>query len=359
MKKLDLYIIKKFLGTFFFILAVIMSIAIVFDVSEKLEKLLKNEAPFDQIIFKYYFNFVLYYGNLFSSLLIFLAVLLFTSQMAQRTEIVAILAGGVSFKRFLYPYFIASSILVAISLFFTHYQLPLANKNRLEFENEFIKKRYRIKDKNLHRQIGDGTIAYFQSFSADSYYGSKFSLEKWSEEGELTYKLLAERARYDSITGHWEIINYYIREIDGEKENLTRGSKFDTILPLKPTDFGQRLNVASSMPTGELNKFIEEERKKGSDKTIHFEIEKHQRTSYPIATYILTIIGVSIASRKSRGGIGAHLAFGVLIAVSYIFAMKVTTVAATNAGLDPLLAVWLPNAAYAILGIYLYTKAQK
>lgn len=359
MKKLDLYIIKKFLGTFFFMLAVIMSIAIVFDVSEKLEKLVKNQAPFSAIIFDYYLNFALYYGNLFSSLLIFLSVLLFTSQMAQRSEIIAILASGVSFRRMLFPYFIGASVLVGMSLFFTHYQLPIANQTRLDFENQYLNRTYKIVDKNLHRQIDPETIAYFRTFNAESNFGSKFSMERWDSEGELTFKLLGERASYDTSTGVWHIENYYKRILTDGDHIITHGAKMDTIIPLKPTDFGQRLNIASTMSTKALTDFIEEERKKGSDKTVHFEIEKHQRTSYPFATYVLTIIGVSIASRRSRGGIGGHLAIGVLTAVTYIFAMKVTTVAATNAGLNPLLAVWIPNMFYFVIGVYLYTKAQK
>ena len=359
MKKLDLYIVKKFLGTFFFMLAVIMSIAIVFDVSEKLEKFVRSDAPFLKIIFNYYLNFVFYYGNLFSSLLIFLSVLLFTSQMAQRTEIVAIFASGVSFKRFLYPYFIGATILVGVSLYFTHYQLPIANATRLQFEEEYLNKQFRINDKNLHRQFEPNTIAYFESFSTINNVGYKFSIEKWGEDGKLESKLLADRARFDSLSGKWEIENYYIRNFTDSLESIEKGKKLDTLLTLKPRDFGQRISVASTMGYKELTDFIDAERKKGSDKTVHYEIEKHQRTSYPFATYILTIIGVSIASRKSRGGIGADLAIGVLIAVSYIFAMKVTTVAATNAGLNPLLAVWLPNIIYFIISIIVFNRAQK
>ncbi|HKL02989.1 MAG TPA: LptF/LptG family permease [Cryomorphaceae bacterium] len=359
MKKLDLYIIKKFLGTFFFMLSVIMSIAIVFDVSEKLEKFIKSNAPFNEVILDYYVNFVFFYGNLFSSLLIFLSVLLFTSQLAQRTEIVAILASGVSFNRLLLPYFLGATVLVAGSLYFTHYQLPRANATRLEFENEYLKKQYRIKDNNLHRQYEEGSIAYFKSFSTVNNIGYKFSIENWDEDGDLRYKLMAERARYDSTTSKWKIENYYERYITEEGERIARGRSKDTLIALAPSDFGQRLNIASTMVYDELNNFIESERKKGSDKTVHYEIEKHQRTSFPFATYILTIIGVSIASRKSRGGIGAHLAIGVLVAVTYIFAMKVTTVAATNAGLNPLLAVWLPNIFYFLVAIYFYFSAQK
>lgn len=359
MKKIDQYIIRKFLGTFFFMLGMIMSIAVVFDISEKLHKFVRSQAPISEVLIDYYLNFVFYYGNLFSSLLIFLAVLLFTSQMAQRTEIVAILAGGVSFKRILLPYFISATILVIMSLYFTHYQLPIANQNRLDFENTYLRGKFRINDKNLHRQFDAETIAYFESFSTINNIGYKFSIEQWNEDGSLKYKLMADRARYDSLNNKWKIENYYERIYTEDGEELNSGRRKDTTLTLKPSDFGQRLEVASTMGYKELNDFIAAEKRKGSDKTVHYEIEKHQRTALPFATYILTLIGVSIASRKARGGIGVHLAVGVFIAVTYIFALKVTTVAATNAGMNPLLAVWLPNIFFLIIGIFLYFKAQK
>ncbi|MEM9052092.1 MAG: LptF/LptG family permease [Bacteroidota bacterium] len=359
MKKLDLYIIKRFLGTFFFMLALIMSIAIVFDVSEQLKRFIKYDAPVDQIILKYYVNFVFYFGNLFSSLLIFLSVLLFTGQLAQRSEIVAILAGGISFRRLLRPYFIAATILVGISLYFTHYQLPIANRVRIQFEEEFMNKKYQIKDDNLHREIEKNTLAYFETFSTLNNIGYKFSLEKWNDEGELEYKMLADRAKYNEENDRWEIQGYRVREFKDKGEQIYRGTRLDTTLNMVPEDFGVKLNIASTMGYKELTEFIEEERQKGSNQTVFFEIEKHQRTSYPFASYILTVIAVSMAGRKSRGGIGVHLALGVLIAVVYIFAMKVTTVAATNAGLNPLLAVWLPNIFFSGVAVLAARNAQK
>lgn len=340
-------------------LAIIMSIAVVFDISEKLEDFLQNTVPLKEVVFRYYLNFIFYYGNLFSSLLIFLSVLLFTSQMAQRTEIVAIWASGVSFNRLLRPYMIAATILVGISLYFTHYQLPIANQERIAFEEDYIKRTFTISDKNLHRQIEKNTIAYFESFSTINSLGYKFSLEKWDSNGKLKSKLMADRAIYDSLNGKWRMENYYVREFLGDKEKLRTGIRLDTLINMKPSDFGQRLSYASMMSYEELSGFIEEEKLKGSDKVVYYEIEKHQRTSYPVAAYVLTIIGVSMASRKVRGGIGMHLALGVLIAVIYIFAMKVTTVAATNAGLDPFIAVWLPNILFASVALFIYTKAQK
>lgn len=359
MKIIDKYIIRQFLGTFFFMLAVIMSIAVVFDVSEQLEDFVKSGAPLGEIIFDYYVNFVFFYGNTFSSLLIFLSVLLFTGRLAQRSEIIAMFAGGMSFRRLLYPYFIGASILVAISMYFTHYQLPIANQTRLEFEEKYLRKKFKIEDKNLNRQIAENTMAYFNSFSTSNDIGYQFSLEKWDDDGSLQFKLIADRARYDSATGSWRIHNFLIRRYGPRGESISQGNEMDTVLSMVPSDFGVRLNIASTMGHRELNEYIEAEKIKGSGQTVFFEIEKHQRTSYPFAAYVLTVIAVSMAGRKSRGGIGIHLAAGVFIAVVYIFAMKVTTVAATNAGLDPLLAVWLPNILFAGVALFLYGKAQK
>ena len=279
-------------------LAIIMSIAIVFDVSEQLERFIEHEVPLSAIVFEYYVNFVFYFGNLFSSLLIFLSVLLFTGQLAQRSEIIAILAGGISFRRLLRPYFIAATILVSISLYFTHYQLPIANRVRITFEEEHLNKRYRIKDENLHREIEENTIAYFETFSTINNIGYKFSLEKWNDEGELEYKMLADRARYDSTSGKWNIQGYRARNYTENGEIITSGRELDTLLNMVPSDFGVKYTIASTMGYKELNEFIREERRKGSNQTVFYEIEKHQRTSYPFAAYVLTVIAVSMAGRK-------------------------------------------------------------
>lgn len=357
-KKLDLYIIKKFLGTFFFILTLLMIIASIFDVSEKIDDFIESAAPLNAILFDYYVNFFIHYGNLFSPLLIFISVIWFTGKMAHQTEIVAILSGGVSFQRFLLPYFVSATILALLSLYLNHYQLPVANKARLQFEEDYIRNKFTISDKNLHREIELGTIIYFESFNYQRSFGYHFSMEKW-ENGKLTFKLLSDKASTDS-TNHWIIDNYYIRTYDENlKETIRSGRQMDTIIPFTPADLGQRNTVASALTTPELNDFIKREKLKGSDQVPFYELEKHQRTSLPFATYILTLIGVSIASRKVRGGIGLHIALGFTIAIIYIFFMKLSAVAATNSGLDPLIAVWIPNILFLGLGAYIYQKAPK
>jgi lipopolysaccharide export system permease protein len=358
LKTLDRYIIRQFLGTFFFILVTIMLIAVVFDISEKTEDFAKMKASTSEIVLEYYLNFIIYYSNLFSGLLIFLAVLLFTSRLAHRTEVIAMLSGGVSFPRIMWPYFLAATFLTGLSLIINHNVLPAANKVRLAFEEEHIRATFRVDAKHIHREIAPGSIAYFESFNAQEKMGFRFSLEQWDGDS-LTKKLTSDRAQYDSVAGHWRVSDYLLRTIDGQKEHIVKGHMLDTIINLKPSDLGQRWESSMAMSWTELNAYIKAKQAQGDGSLMPFLIEKHQRTSYPFATYIFTLIGVSIASRKVRGGTGLHLALGVLLILLYIFAMKLTTVAATNAGLDPFIAVWIPNVLFTLVGIWIYRKAPK
>ncbi|MBL7965190.1 MAG: LptF/LptG family permease [Flavobacteriales bacterium] len=358
LKTLDRYIIRQFLGTFFFILVLIMAIAVVFDISEKTEDFAKMKATWQVVVVEYYLNFVVYYANLFSGLLIFIAVILFTGRLSHRTEVVAILSSGISFPRFLRPYFIAASILCLISLVVNHYALPEANRVRLAFEEAHIRNPFRIDASHLHRDIGDGSLAYFEKFNWQQRTGYRFSMEQW-ENGVLKAKLLSDRAVYDSVNGRWTVYDFMVRTLDGEQEHVRHGQQLDTLINLKPEDLGRRNENATSMSDAELDTFIEEETRRGSPSVVFYRIEKHQRTSYPFATYVFTLIGVSIASRKVRGGTGVHLALGVLLILLYVFAMKITTVAATNAGFDPFTAVWLPNIVFGLVGVGIYRKAPK
>lgn len=358
MKKLDIYIVKKFLSTFFFLFIILMSIAIIFDVSERIDDFIKTTPPLRAIIFEYYVNFVIFYGNLFSSLLIFIAVIFFTAKMASDTEIVAILSSGISFNRMLLPYFIANIILAGFSLYANHWLVPDANKKRLDFENTYIRNPYQNTSHDIHMQTDQGEIIYFESYNVKYNKGHRFSLEKW-DGTELKMKINAASCQWDTLSKKWRLENYNIRNIDGMKESIIEGLKYDTVLNLSPKDFEKRLTNTEMMNYEELNSFIEDETRSGSEYIPYYEVEKNQRSSYPFATFVLTLIGVSVASRKVRGGIGLHIAYGLLICVTYILAMKVTTVYATNAGLNPLAAVWIPNVLFGLFSIYLYRKAPK
>lgn len=359
MKKLDWYIIRKFLGTFFFMIGAFCVIAVVFDLSENIDDLITNEAPLKEILIDYYLNFFFYFGNMLSAFIVFLTIILFTSRLAQNTEFVAMLSGGISFRRLMYPYFLASTFLVVLSLIIAHVVLPYANKAKVNFEFKYIHVNFYISDQHLYREINPGTIAYFKSITADRNVGYKFALENW-EEGKLRKKLMASKASYDEEQHTWTITDARIRTIhpDGT-ESLTLRQSIDTTLNMKITDFGQRAELMSTMNHRELNEYIEKEKQRGSGNVSFIEIEKYSRTSNAFAIYVLTLIGVSIASRKVRGGTGFHLFMGVVVGLTYVFCQKLATVAATNVGLPAAVAVWVPNFLFLLLGMIIYYRAPK
>lgn len=355
---LDRYILRKFLGTYFLMLGIIMLVAVVFDASEKTEDFAEMTATWREIVFDYYLNFIVYYGNLFSGLFIFLAVLLFTSRLAHRSEFIAMLSSGVSFPRVLRPYFIGATVLCVLSLIINHLVLPAANKVRLAFEEAHIRAVFFVDDHHLHREIQPGVIAYCESYGAKEKTLYRFSLEQW-KDGSLVRKLNAERAVYDTLNGSWNLVEWNARSIGAEHETISRGLAMDTVIPLKPSDLGQRWETAMAMTTPELDDYIAAKRAQGDGKVASYLIEKHQRTSYPFASYVFVLIGVAVASRKVRGGTGLHLALGVMLVLIYVFAIKITTVGATNAGLNPFIAVWAPNVLFGLIGIWIYRKAPK
>lgn len=335
-----------------------MTISVVFDISEKLDDFLEKQPTVGQVIFDYYLNFILYYGNLFSPLIIFLSLIYFTSRMAQRTEIVAMMSGGVSFNRFLRPFLIAATILAGSALFLNHLVIPRANKTRLAFEEKFYKTRVVNTNQDLHREVSPGKLIYFKSVDLKVNEGRQFALEQW-KDGELTDKITATKAIQVPETQVWKLENFVIRSFHSDTEQVRQGLEMDTILGFDIKEFVKSVVFVSSMDYFELEEYLKKARLSGTDKMPYYLIEKHQRTSYPFATYVLTIIGVSVASRKVRGGIGSQIAIGVLVTLLYVFAMKVTTVSATNAGLEPLLATWLPNIIFAFLAFILYLRARR
>jgi len=356
---IDRYIIGKFLGTFFLTIALILSIAIVFDISEKIDDFITRGASTREIILDYYLNFVVFYGNLFSSMIVFIATIFFTSRMTSNTEIVAILTGGVSFKRMMFPYFIAATIIAAISFFLSHFVIPFTNVNRLEFQHAYIDKKQDERFKHIHRQIKPGHNIYFENYNTKRNSGYHFTYEI-IEDGKLVSKLKADFIRLDTSSGQWILDNYDLRTIDENgNESLEQGKKKVAEYDFRAEDIVPRLYTVEMMNTPELNEFIENERIRGSENINFYLIEKHQRTSYPFATYILVLIGVSISSRKTRGGLGLNVAIGLVLCVTYIFFMQISTTFATVGSMSPLLAVWTPNILFCIIGAYLYKIAPK
>lgn len=354
---IDRYIIKKFLTTFFFMLGVIMILATVFDLAEKLSDFIKNQATVKEVVFDYYLNFILYYGNMFSSMIIFVSVIWFTAKMAQDTEIIPIWNSGRPFGRFIRPYMIAATFLMLGSLIFNHFIIPKSNKTRLAFEEKYYRNTMYVQD--YHAEFPNNQVVYFNSYVAESDLIENFVFEQWSDDGELEYFIKAGEAKNEAGSNLWVLNNYYEREVAYPNDKIHEGMSKDTIFQFSIDEMATRENVAEAMTYFELRDFIAREKKKGSSMIPAYEIELYQRTSYPFATYILTIIGIAVSSRKKRGGVGINIAIGLGIIFVYIFAMKVTTVAAMNLGFSAAISVWIPNLLFGGVAYLLYRTAQR
>jgi lipopolysaccharide export system permease protein len=355
---IDRYIIMKFLKTFFFMMGVIMLLAVVFDLSERLSEFISNDAPLSAILFEYYLNFILYYGNLFSSLIIFVSVIWFTAKMAQNSEIIPIWNSGRSFLRFLRPYFFGATILMVLSLFMNHFVLPKSNKVRLQFEENFYRESFAVED--YHAEYPGNQIVYFSSFYSDEEMINDFVIEQWDKENKKLISFLKARTAYNEPnTNNWKLTDYYIRKVGYPKDILIEGKQMDTVFNFRADEMTRRINAAEAMDYNELKRFIDREKQKGSGNVSVYEIELYQRTSYPFAAYVLTIIGVAVSSKKKRGGIGVSIAIGLGIIFIYIFAMKVTTVAAIKVGFPSYIAVWVPNVLFGLIAYLLYRSSKR
>lgn len=359
LKIIDVYIIRKFLGTFFLAISLILAIAVVFDISEKIDDFIENGATLKKIVFDYYLNFIPYFAVLFSSLFTFIAVIYFTSRMAYNTEIIAILNSGMSFRRLLRPYLISAIVIAAISFFLNDQVIPKANKVKLAFEEEYIHQRpVRFKTKNFHRQIEPGIYVYLENYSTISQVGYNFTLEKF-DGNRLVSKLIADQIRWDTAVDKWSLRRYYQRDINGLEETITSGRKKDTTINISPEDFSRRINVVETMNLRELDDFIDQQKMQGETNVKAFQIERHKRISFPFSTFILTFIGVAVSSRKVRGGIGLQIAIGVIISFTYILFVQFSSQFAIGGLLPVQLAVWLPNILFVFVAIWLFRLAPK
>jgi lipopolysaccharide export system permease protein len=358
LQRIDIYIIKKYLGTFFLAIALIISISVIFDVSENIDDFIAKKAPLKAILVDYYLNFIPYFANLFSALFTFIAVIYFTSKMASNSEIIAMQSSGVSYRRLMRPYMVASGIIALMSWILGNFIIPPATQSRVNFRNTYIKNEYINVDKNIHRQLEPGVFIYMKSYNNRSDVGYKFTIEKF-EGTVLKSKLIADYIKWDREKKKWVIHDYFIRDMSGPAEKITRGMQIDTTLRMTPAEFGQQSSKEETMDYWQINKYIKDLKLRGVDNVSSYQKEKYQRTAGPISTFILTIIGVSLASRKTRGGIGIHLGLGLLLSFSYIMFMQVSTIFAFKAGFNVLLAVWLPNMVYAIIALALYNRASK
>lgn len=357
-KKLDTYIIRKFLLTFIFSLSLIMIITVVFDITEKLEDFVEKQASLHAIIFQYYIYFIPYFANMFSPLFIFISVVFFTSRMAYNNEFIAMLSAGISFNRILRPYFITATILTILSFYFGNYIIPKANMHRLEFEERYVHNQFVYRDHNVYKQIKPGTFIYFEAYSAATNTAYKFSIENFRNDS-LTYKLTSSYIQWDSTKNKWTVYNYLIRHMNNIKEKIEVGSKFDTTYSFTPADFHKRENIVEAMTLPELNKYINTLELQGDPKVEKVKMFKHSRMAMPFSTFILTLIGVAISSRKVKGGSGLHIGIGLGLSFTYIFLMQIASNIALGLGINQIIGAWTPNLIFFVIAIYLYRKAPK
>lgn len=358
---IDRYIINKYLGTFVFTLGIFVVISVVFDISERLDNFLKGGAPLSEIVFEYYAGFVPFYLNMLSPLINFLAVIFFTAKMANQTEIVPILSSRASFNRFLRPFFIASTVVFIVSFFANIFLIPYTNRLKNNFENKYFND-YDPSRSEVHIQLENlphsQTYVYLDSYNEATHTGSNFVLEKFDGD-KMLEKLTAQSIVYDSLKRNWTIPFYDVRYVDGMKESMVHGMSMIVNLDMHPTDFIVRDNVWSAISTRQLHTDILKEKIRGTGLLLDMQYEEYRRFIYPFATYVLTLIGVSISSRKVRGGIGLPLGIGIFLCFTYIVVDKFAIVFSIKGGVPPIATVCLPNLLFGILGYYLLLKAPK
>lgn len=361
MKKLDWYILKRYLTTFLFTLLILIPIAVAIDIAEKIDKFLKHDnLTFFEIANDYYKNFIIYYANTFMPLALFLAVIIFTSRLANNSEIVAINGAQISFTRFLYPYFIGATLVTLVALGMNHYVVPSSSKTRKKFENTYIKKqKYKDKSvKNFSLQLNDSTYIFVQNFDLNRNSGYNFSTETYNGR-KLKHILTADNISWQEKDSTFRLLNWKERKIFNDRDSIFSGNKIDTTFAFTPRDFNYKSALAQEMPSDELVEFIDISKKRGVKNLNAYLVEYYKRTSLPIASYILTLIAVALAHKKRRGGMGVNLALGIAVMFIYVFFLKVGEVLGGVAGANSLLNVWMPNIVFGCYAIYLYLNARK
>ena len=359
LKRLDRYIIGKFIGTYIYSIVLIISISIIFDINENLAKFTTNHAPLKAIVLDYYANFVPYFANLFSPLFVFIAVIFFTSKLASNSEIIAMLASGTSFKRLMRPYMMAAALIAVINFYLGAYIIPRGTVIRQNFETLYKNKRKVTQAENVQLQVGKGVIAYIQHYDDLTRRGFGFSLDKF-ENKKLVSHLTANTIYYDSISDsryHWQLQGYKIRTLKGLREHITSGQTLDTLIMMEPMDLVFSQGQQETFNSTELLQYISKQQERGSQNVVQYEVEYHKRIATSFASFILTIIGASLSSRKRKGGMGLYLGIGLALSFSYILLQTISATFAINVGTPAVVAAWLPNVIYACIAYFCYRQA--
>ncbi len=355
---IDRYIIKKYLQTFFYSVLLFTFIAIFIDISEKMDDFIKNKPPLNVLIFDYYIWFIPYFMGLFSSVFIFLSTLFFNSKLAQNTEIIAILNSGLSYRRFLKPYLIGASFLFVIFLILNTQFLPIADKYRLKFEDDWIHDNEPTQNNNIYNMLNDSNMIHMESFNYVDSSGFNFNLESFSN-GKLIQRTYANKLTWNRQKQSWTLEGYTQRIFSNQREYILRGTKLDTSFNLRPDEFFEKSKKVSSMTNPELNEYIRKEAEKGNPKVNLFKVELYKRIVIPIAFFILTILAVAVSSGKSRGGVGYHLGIGIILTFVYLLLIQVFNTAGNTGVLPAWIAVWIPPVLFSIIALFMLKRAPK
>jgi len=359
--RLDRYIIGKFLGTYFFSIILIISIAVVFDFNENVDKFLSRNAPLKEILFDYYLNFIPYYSNLFSQLFVFVAVIFFTTNLAENSEIIAMMSTGTSFNRLLRPYLISAAIICCMTYTLGAYIIPKGNVNRIKFEQRYKNRDHNIFTANVQLKVDSNVIAYIGRYDDNFKIGYDFTLDKF-EDKKLVRHLQAMTIQYDTLSEkpcHWVIRNYQTRDLHGMREIISSGGRRDTFINMEPQDFLISPGQQETLTTPELDTYITRQKARGFANIKEFEVEYHKRGASSFAAFILTTIGASLSARKRKNGLGISLGIGLALSVTYIMFQTVSSTFAINANMPPLIAVWIPNIIYVFIALFCYKKAPR
>lgn len=357
LKILDLYILRKFLGTYFMATILLLAVIAMFDTTEKLDAFLT--APLKETLFDYFASFLPYFANQLSPLFVFISVIFFTTKMAGNSEIIAILSSGVSFRRLLRPYMIGAAVIAALTFALSNYIIPPTNINRIAYTNKYVRNKAVTSGNNIQLMVRPGEVAYIGHFEDASKTGFRFSLDKF-EGKTLVSRLTAQTARYDTIRPyHWHLQSYTIRHFDGMRERIERGFQKDSVIPIEPKDFLISVNDQETLTTPQLSDYIEKQKMRGVANIQAFEIEKERRYASTAAAFILTLIGMSLSCKKTKGGMGMNIGIGLALSFSYILFSTITSTFAVSGATSPLIAMEIPNVVYLAIGVFLYWRASK
>lgn len=356
---LDWYIIRKFIGTYIYAILLIISIAIVFDFNENLSKFTQYHAPWRAIVFDYYANFIPYYSNLFSPLFVFIAVIFFTSKLAGNSEIIAMLAAGVSIRRLMRPYMISCVLIAGLTFYLNSFVIPHGTVIRQNFESLYRNSKKNTSAENVQLYVAKNTTAYIQHYDNQYKRGYGFSLVKIKDK-KIVSHMTAMEIQYDTVADtkfHWRLSNWKMRTLKGLKEHIQSGASKDTVLLMEPTDLVYSKGQQETFTSPELLDYISKQTSRGSGNVVQYEVEFHKRIAMSFSSFILTIIGLSLSSRKRKGGMGLYLGIGLALSFSYIMLQTVSSTFAIQADTPPLLAAWIPNIIFAVIAYFCYRHA--